>query len=103
MIEMEMTWDKILGLISLCRTRRWDWPAVFSANCHGDIWAFSTYGYTHPRKRRYVTGDSQIIDAIVVHYLSMREEGGRVFIDVDGAFWKDEDLHEHQFVRFNLR
>jgi hypothetical protein len=101
MMEIEMTWREMEDLKDLCKTRRWDWPAVFSANFHGQIWAFSTYGYTKTRKRRYVTGDSPIIDAIVVHYLTERLPGGRVFLDEEGAFWKDQQLQLHQFVRFD--
>jgi hypothetical protein len=97
-----MTWREIHDLTTLCRTRRWDWPAVFSANCHGESWAFSTYGYTNSQSRRYVMGDSPIIDGIVSDYLKIRSEGGRIFVDERGAFWKDEDKQEHQFLRFNF-
>lgn len=48
-----------------------------------------------------MTDELPIIDVVVAHYLDVRPEGGRVFVDERGAFWKDEELREHQFVGFD--
>jgi hypothetical protein len=88
----------------LQRVHRWDWPAVFSTNCHGKIWPFVTRGWTPFADRDDVRGVSSIVDAVANAYLSVRSEGGRFFIDERGAFHKTEDLGapEVQFVQFQI-
>jgi hypothetical protein len=81
---------------------RSDWPAVFSTNEHGEIWPFTTYGYTYGRDREDVQGFSQLLDAVAERYREERCEGGRFFIDATGAFYKDESRgwSTKQFVNF---
>lgn len=78
---------------------RWDWPAVFGANCHGDIWPWIAYGYTPEEKRENVRGISPIVDVIAAQLLWTRPAGGRFFISENGAFYKPQD-RAIQFVWF---
>jgi len=81
--------------------RRSDWPAVFSTNCHGEVWLFATYGFTRDEYREQIRGASEVIDAIADQYLEIRGEGGRFFVDATGAFYKDESARwPRQFVNF---
>jgi hypothetical protein len=82
--------------------RRWDWPAAFSANEHGSIWPFVTFGYTRGQSREEVRGISELVDAIADAYLDARAGGGRFFISEFGAFYKDEEKQLSQSVKFQL-
>src|SRR5713226_617633 len=82
---------------------RWDWPAVFSANCHGEIWPFVSYGYTPGEYREEVRGLCRTIDAVADDYLEMRREGGRFFINETGAFYKDQSGEAVPFAAFQIR
>ena len=79
--------------------KRWDWPAAFSANCNGDVWPWVTHGYTREDERENVRGISPVVDVIADQLLWTRYEGGRFFIDEDGAFYKPQD-QDIQFVWF---
>ena len=59
--------------------QHWKWPFVFSCNCHGEIWPFVTYDYTPEEERRYVHGESALLNDIIRFYLTRRPEGGRLF------------------------
>jgi RNase P subunit RPR2 len=82
----------------------WDWPAVFSTNCHREIWSPPGRGYTHGQDREELRGLSNILDAVADAYISVRPEGGRFFIGERGAFYKTEDLGgpEEPFMQFQI-
>jgi len=58
--------------------RRWDWPAIFSTNCHGDVWPPPGFGYTRGEDRKHVRGLSSVIDQVADMYLNVRSDGGPV-------------------------
>ena len=99
---LSLTRDEFDEFIRLQKKRRWDWPAVFSANEHGDVWPFVRYGYTYKRERTQVRGISRIIDAVAEEYIKTRSEGGRFFIDDNGAFYKDEAAQLIRFLTFKI-
>jgi hypothetical protein len=84
----------------LQRRRRWDWPAVFSSNEKGEIWAYRRPGWTPFEEREELRGVSAVLDRIAVKYHYVRSERGRFFIDECGAFWKDKSGQKVQFVEF---
>jgi len=78
--------------------KRWDWPAVFSGNEKGDIFAYPVRrGWTKEHEREQVRGLSTVLDTIADTYLKQRGVGGRFFIDskaddVDGAISESRTL-----------
>lgn len=99
------TRDEFDELVRLQKRRRWDWPAVFSTNEYGDIWPWTTYGWTPDSEREQLRGISRIIDAVAeIYRLKARPEGGRFFIDDNGAFYKNEEGSQViQFVIFQMQ
>ena len=103
---LAFTRDEFDELVQLQKRRRWDWPAVFSTNEYGDIWPFTTYGWTPDLQREQLRDISKIIDAVAAIYrLKVRPEGGRFFIDEHGAFYKNEDEASPpiQFITFEVQ
>ena len=88
--KLNFSRDEFGQLRALQIERRWDWPATFSTNCHGEVWPYSTPGFTHEVDREPVRGISRVIDEVVDAYLTIRPEGGRFFIDEKAAFYKVE-------------
>ncbi len=82
--------------------RRWDWPAVFSSNPHGEIWPWVKYGLTPKLLRKDVRGVSNIVDRVAKSYRRERWLRGRFFIDEGGAFYKDQGGHKVKFVTFEI-
>jgi hypothetical protein len=80
---------------------RWDWPAVFSTNCHGRIWPYVCNGLTPEEDREYVEGQSSIVDEVASLLLDERPRGGRFFIDRNVACHKEPGF-ERPFVYFCL-
>ena len=87
---------------ALQQKRRWDWPATFSANPSGDVWPFVGNGYTPLRERVDVKGCSPVLKWVAEVYTVIRPEGGRFFIGDSGAFWKNIERKEIQFVRWDF-
>lgn len=83
---------------------RWDWPAVFSCNYKGEVWPFQTYGYHDEADRVYVEGQNGLLDELVMTYLNVRPEGGRLFIDENGVFYSTQDDPDtlHKFISFEF-
>jgi hypothetical protein len=84
----------------LQRKHRWDWPAVFSANRQGEIWAYITKGYTPYEERQNLRGISNVLDIVANKYWISRSRLGRFFIDERGGFYKDELSVLHRFCEF---
>jgi hypothetical protein len=80
--------------------RRWDWPATFSTNCHGEIWLFWSYGYTRSEDREQIRGLSSVIDQVADIYLRIRSEGGRFFVSDEGALYWDEVVGGKRVIAF---
>ncbi len=78
---------------------RQGWCLVFSTNCRGDKWSFETYGYTEPSRRNELKG-SKIVDRLATALLRIRPEGGRIFVNSQGAFYKAPEKRFTQFVEF---
>lgn len=82
------------------------WHAVFSTNPSGEkIWPFTRYTLTPKPDRVLLSGSSQLLDKLVDELLRVKPEGGRFFINEDGAFWKPKEEwgQKFQFVRFRFR
>jgi hypothetical protein len=99
MREIDVTPEEFKKLTQLQHQHKWEWPAVFSVNEHGQIWPGVTYGWTHFGDRKPVRGLSKIIDDVADEYLRIRAEGGRFFVDERGAFRADQG---QQFVVFQI-
>jgi hypothetical protein len=102
MVPLEITHEEFIELLSLQRKCRPDWPAAFSTNPRGHIWPWVCYGWTPLESRDYVRGFSTVIDRVAKLYLDERPEGGRFFIDMQGAHWKRLDGELTTFVYFRV-
>jgi hypothetical protein len=100
MKELRLTDTEFERLRELQLRLRWDWPAAFSANWKGEIWPFVFCGYTRRQSRQDIRGLSEVVDRLADHFLGIRNEGGRFFIDERGAFYKTQGAQEVQFVAF---
>jgi hypothetical protein len=100
--KLAITHKEFEVLKNLQVRRRWDWPTVFSTNCRGEIWGFATYSWTKLEEREYIHGVSSIIDRVAEEYLNVRADGGRFFIDDEGAFHKAEPGSKVQFICFEI-
>jgi len=78
--------------------RRSDWPAVFSTNSNGELWPWVCNGPTPELVRKDVRELSEILDEVANTYTATREEGGRIFIGNEGAYWKDKSLKMHPIL-----
>ena len=76
--------------------KHWFWPAKFSTNANGDLWPWVTNGKTPKELRIDVRRESPLLDEVAGRNRSLRNEGGRIFINYEGAYWRterDDDLH----------
>jgi hypothetical protein len=92
-------------LKALQRTKRWDWPAVFSVSPRdGEIWPYVRRGYTPEQEREPVSGLSRVIDEVAKRYLKLRSDGGRFFIHDKLAFYKGPAVGDprHLIVIFKI-
>lgn len=101
-IPVPMTKEELSSLKKLQVQFRWDWPATFSANWHGDIWPFITYSYTREDQRIQLRGKDDLLGYIADLYISVRPEGGRFFIDDEGAYYGKESSNQVQFAKFSF-
>ena len=69
--------------------RRRDCLASFSVNEKQEIWMYVTRGWTKESKRKYVAGQCPVVERIAELYLSVRPEGGRIFLRRDGLFHRE--------------
>lgn len=90
-------------IVRLVMMHRRDWPAVFSANMIQDLWPQSQFGRTAHRNRMQLRGAIAALDEIADQLLQVRPEGGRFFVNHEGAFMKDEQCSLVQFIRFRRR
>jgi hypothetical protein len=82
---------------------RWDWPAIFSANGDGDVWPRVTNGRHSSAQRVLVNGKSKVLELVVKIYTELREEGGRIFINWNGAFnCREGEREKQQFILWDL-
>lgn len=102
MKEIRLTLRELAQLIKLQKTKRWKWPAVFSTNSHESVWAGTTFGKTPIEDREELSDLVPVLNRIRDLYLGQREEGGRMFIDLDGAFYRNKQDQQFQIVKFNI-
>ena len=79
------------------------WPAVFSCNLHGDVWPFSTYGFTHDADRVYLSGKFKLLGQIVKEVLIERPEGGRFFVNDAGVFIGSDSTSGTPILKFEIQ
>jgi hypothetical protein len=81
--------------------RRSDCLAAFSVNEKREIWMYATRGWTKLEQREYV--ECPAVERIAEVYLSMRPQGGRVFLRREGLFDREFGVgFDHQFANVNL-
>jgi len=80
---------------------RWDWPAVFSVNPKGEIWPWVTWGWTPEYEKIDVSGRSALLRRVAYTLLNIRPEGGRFFIDEEGAY-THIGHQKRMFVEFEI-
>jgi hypothetical protein len=98
---LRLSRSELVELKHLQIRRRRDWLATFSANEYGNIWPFVSRGWTPLENRREVRS-CELIKRVRDRYLAEREGGGRIFINENGAFYKDQERQRHQFIRFQI-
>ena len=101
-ISVPLTQEEFNQLRKMQVKFRWDWPATFSANEHGHIWPFKTYSYTPDFQRIPLRGASELLDYLADEYISIRPEGGRFFINDEGAYFRPEHHAPVQFATFGF-
>ena len=102
MVPLEITREEFTELQALQRKSRSDWPAAFSTNPRGHIWPWVCRGWTPFDLRDHVRGFSIVVDQVADLYLEERPEGGRFFIDLQGAHWKRLNGDLMTFVHFRV-
>ncbi len=102
MVVLPITPEQFEQVRDLVLRRRWDWPAVFSTNCHGEVWPWVTYGLTREEYREHVQELPTVIAEVATLLLEERPNGGRFFIDTHGACYKDLAGGEKTFVYFRM-
>lgn len=102
MREIRLTPKELIQLTQLKLTKKWKWPAVFSTNPQGEIWPGITYGVTPIEHRVELSDLVPVLNRIKDLYLGVREEGGRIFVDFNGAYYKNQQKQEFQIVKFKL-
>jgi hypothetical protein len=83
-----------------------DVKAIFSVNREGDIFPPPGKGKTHSRDRECVTDILYVLDQLARSLQSRRIEGGRMFVNLEGAFWKKGPtgrIERVQFVRWRWK
>ena len=103
METIRLSQNELFGLQQLQVKPRGDWPAVFTANCRRDIWAYENWSYAPFKMRKELRGVSRILQRLVAKYRMERGQLGRFFVDSRGAFYKIEEKQEIQFVAFEIR
>ena len=79
------------------------WPVVLSTNAKGDGWSFETYGHTPFSQRSPVDG-IEFLEEVKREYLAVNPDGGRVFLNTKGAYYKTKQrpVKEVKFVALNI-
>jgi len=79
------------------------WPVVLSTNAKGDGWSFETYGHTPFGQRAPVDG-IEFLEEVKREYLAVNPDGGRVFLNTKGAYYKTKQrpVKEVKFVALNI-
>jgi len=77
------------------------WPVVLSTNTKGDGWSFETYGHTPFGQRAPVDG-IEFLEELKREYIAVRPEGGRVFLNTKGAYYKTRRGKEVKFVALRI-
>jgi hypothetical protein len=100
-MRVRISSEEFQQFCELQQRRRWDWPAVFSSNPNGDVWAFTRYGYTPLAERENLRGLSRLLDIVADSYERQRPDCGRFFIDQRGAFFKADSQADVQFITWD--
>ena len=77
------------------------WPVVLSTNSRGDGWSFETYGHTPVGERTPVDG-IEFLEELLREYIAVRPEGGRVFLNTEGGYYKTREKKEVKFVTLRI-
>lgn len=76
-----------------------DAKAIFSTN--GDeVWASTRFGRTPSDERKPIENIPYILDQLRRSLIARRIEGGRLFVDYEGAYWKGGSVGSIEKVRF---
>jgi hypothetical protein len=103
LISVPLTRKEFNSLRQLQLKARWDWPATFSANEHGEVWPYVTPGYTREKDRFHLRGALDLLDYLADVYLGVRPEGGRFFLDDQGAYFGESSSRvKTQFAKFSF-
>ncbi len=83
--------------------RKTRWPVVLSTNAKGDGWSFETYGHT-PFGQRVPVDGIEFLEEVKREYLAVNPDGGRVFLNTKGAYYKTKQrpVKEVKFVALNI-
>jgi hypothetical protein len=65
-----------------------DANAIFSTNERRKLWPTTRNGKNPESERLYIDGCFYILDQLAKSYRMRREEGGRLFVDLKGAYQK---------------
>lgn len=76
-----------------------DAQAVFSTN-RDEIWPSTRFGNTPRSEREFLEGISYILEQLRRSLIARRMNGGRLFVDYEGAYWKSGSTGSIEKIRF---
>jgi hypothetical protein len=100
-------WERLLKISKqqmAYRSPYWNkkqWAVILSTNARRDGWSFETYGHTPSNRRAPVEGLT-FLEHLKREYLAVKPEGGRVFLDSKGAYYKEGDGKLVQFAVLHI-
>lgn len=89
-------------LKSMVVKRRLDWPAWFSTNPSGQVWPGVTFSYHARDQRIQLRGENALLDDLADLLVSLRPEGGRFFVNDEGASFRPEHGSVVEFAAFRF-
>jgi hypothetical protein len=100
--EIEASRDDLSELPRLMIRPRNDWLFVGSTNSWSEVWPFACHGHTQGEMRAAVQGLNPIVDIVASYLREVKPGGGRFFVDMTGAYYRDASSTLVPFVRFRL-
>jgi hypothetical protein len=85
---IRVTAEEYLELRVLTLRHNHEADAIFSTTGEGQIFPSSRFGGTPKTERIQVEGISWILDSLSSSLRRYREGGGRLFVNIRGAYWK---------------
>jgi hypothetical protein len=97
---IEITAEEFELLQSLTVKAKGDAKAIFSTNPSKDLWPSTRAGRTPFNEREDVAGRTTVLDQLAKCLRWHRENGGRLLVKEDGAYWREGSVNNTIDVQF---